>query len=292
MLHSSSSGSGTSGAVSSRGSKGSVSELASIKEEGSAVESNKAGRGFLEGLYKHNDFLPLKKLDSTDMGLIFKDCRLNVYGHPAVKPPLIKAVLKNRTNMIQTLLELEADPNVADAEYGITALSWAGRRGCDQCVQALVAGGADVNSLDFFGSTPLSAAVEEKRHKLVRFLCEEKANVNHVTGDGVGPLWYAQSSEMMNILIHYKIDTSFRSVATGANILCDLTSRIPTHPTETEDILEMIKIVSANGCDVVVSDIKGQTPLLNAANAKRQDIVQYLLKVGCSIEVFNGLVVQ
>lgn len=45
------------------------------------------------------------------------------------KPALIKAVLANNINVVLTLLELSASPDIADLEYGITAIGWAARKG-------------------------------------------------------------------------------------------------------------------------------------------------------------------
>jgi cytochrome c len=59
-------------------------------------------------------------------------------------PPLKAAIAKSKPELITLLLAHGADPNVAVGDQ--TALHEAVRRGCLDCVKALVAAGADVNA--------------------------------------------------------------------------------------------------------------------------------------------------
>lgn len=74
---------------------------------------------------------------------------------------------------------------------GLTALLFAVREGSLDCVQLLVAKGADVNQTAVDGSGPLLVAVQNGRYDIARFLLEHGANPNQTNAKGWTPLYLA-----------------------------------------------------------------------------------------------------
>ena len=95
-------------------------------------------------------------LDAAKL-LIDRGADVNV-GSKISGPPLKAAVAKSKPELITLLLAHGADPNLTVGDQ--TALHEAVRRGCLECVKALVAVGADVNApgADLVARTPIHLA--------------------------------------------------------------------------------------------------------------------------------------
>jgi uncharacterized protein len=83
-----------------------------------------------------------------------------------------------------------AAPTTA-AKGGLTALLFAARQGAVDCVQVLVAAGADVNEASVDGSSPLLVAVQNGSWDIARFLLDHGANPNLANAKGWTPLYLA-----------------------------------------------------------------------------------------------------
>jgi ankyrin repeat protein len=160
------------------------------KAQGQIVKGEYADTTTFRFLPQHYHLLPY-------YGEVFRYSRKNNYQHPTIKPPLITAVFENNVNIALCLVENGAQPDIVDQEFGLTALSWAIKQGDDQMVKKLVEADADTNAVDFLNQTPLIHAVEGRKNKIVKFLLDEKANINYIDGTGRNALWYAKSLEMV-----------------------------------------------------------------------------------------------
>ncbi len=143
---------------------------------------------------------------------------------------LMIASKHRRVRLIKVLLASEADVN-KKSELGETALHVAARRGWSErerwggpifvssqivdkpskakkvpylkVMQLLIKAGADVNSADRFGKTPLIKAVKRSSIKSVELLLKSGADVNAVDNDGSSVLmesvkgWYPASAELL-----------------------------------------------------------------------------------------------
>jgi uncharacterized protein len=74
---------------------------------------------------------------------------------------------------------------------GLTALVYAARENCLECVKVLVASGADVNQTTKYGWTPLLTATQNRHYKLAEYLLEHGANPNLSNKGGWRPLYIA-----------------------------------------------------------------------------------------------------
>ena len=138
--------------------------------------------------------------------------------------PLMFAAAQGRADAVKALLARRADPNAATqvskiitmgerykaktegkgtreitseggrsditAMGGMTALTFAAREGHLAVVQALVAGGADVNKVQGADElSPITLAIINGRLDIAAYLLEHGANPNLLAKSGVGPLW-------------------------------------------------------------------------------------------------------
>ena len=96
--------------------------------------------------------------------------------------------------------------------------------------------------LEFFeplilGKSPLMAAVEQKRLKVVRYLVENKADVNFINPrSGEGVLWECQSAEMLKLLLSHKIDMNWRCATHKGTALLNFAQRRCRTKMEAEEI--------------------------------------------------------
>ncbi|KAJ6051209.1 hypothetical protein N7499_010572 [Penicillium canescens] len=91
------------------------------------------------------------------------------------------------------LLEQGADPDSTD-KAGRTPLSWAAQKGNEPMIQLLLENGADPNLGDNDGRTPLAWAAEREREETVKILLENGANLNSMDNYGQTPLSWAEKS--------------------------------------------------------------------------------------------------
>jgi ankyrin repeat protein len=107
---------------------------------------------------------------------------------PGFQSPALHAVITGSTDnereeweraeQIRWLLGRGADPDIADALNGQTALHLAAAYGTEEIARALCDGGADTNARDHEGRTPLHTAAGKGQARLVRLLLEVGADPN------------------------------------------------------------------------------------------------------------------
>jgi ankyrin repeat protein len=74
---------------------------------------------------------------------------------------------------------------------GLTALVFAARQDCLECVKDLLAAGADVNEKTHYGWTALLTATQNRHYKLGAYLLDHGANPNISNNGGWSPLYIA-----------------------------------------------------------------------------------------------------
>ena len=88
---------------------------------------------------------------------------------------------------MEILLAAGANLNTADA-YGVTPICIAAHKGHLQVVGMLLAAGADRNAADEYGATPILAAAENGNHQIVDMLLAAGADKN-AADDGRTPIF-------------------------------------------------------------------------------------------------------
>jgi ankyrin repeat protein len=143
--------------------------------------------------------------------LIEAGARVNVVEKVQEQTPLMwaAAATRNAAEMVKVLVAKGAAVNARAkfsdwpsqitseprAQYhssgGLTPLLYAARGGCYGCVEALVAGGADVNLPTPEGVTPILMALDNGHHGIARFLIEHGGNPHVWDVYGRTPLYIA-----------------------------------------------------------------------------------------------------
>lgn len=126
-------------------------------------------------------------------------------GADAVPEALHKAISKGRPQVVELLVESDADLETTD-EYGRTPLMHACRYGYRSICDYLIRKGSDVNFTAPNGSTPLIAACGNKNEKLMILLLKNGANADHANNAGETALSIAKkhrNDEMIKMLLSY-----------------------------------------------------------------------------------------
>jgi ankyrin repeat protein len=130
--------------------------------------------------------------------LIKAGAKVNVVEQFHNQTPLMYAAAagKNAGEMVKLLLSKDANPkpralysdwpsqitSEPRAQYrpvgGLTAMLYAARSGCHDCVEALIASGADVNMPTPEGVTPLMLALDNDHNDVAKLLMDHGANPN------------------------------------------------------------------------------------------------------------------
>ena len=172
---------------------------------------------------------------------------------PTLRGRTVGLVPGSHTNYVETLsILLAAGPNLdlRDPRHGRTALGWAVRQGCTTAVAALLGAGADVNTPNKYGYTPLHEAAEME----------------------------APPAVLSNIVV--------RLIDAGANIEArDKFRGTPLHKASNHGQLVMAQLLVAAGADVNSRGPTGCTPLLFAIDRGDQALSGLLLDHGARFDI-------
>lgn len=173
---------------------------------------------------------------------------------------------------------------------GLTALLYAARNGCYQCVDALIAAGADVNMPTPEGVTPLMLALDNDHNSVAKLLLDRAAN------PGVWD-WWGRTALYIAIDRKAAVDAPTRGGALGRG----RGGRGGPSPASSVSSMDVIDALLAAGVDLnpqlnmhrpsrggnsgrFVEEFlnTGCTPLMRAVIANDIEVAQVLLEKGAS----------
>jgi serine/threonine-protein phosphatase 6 regulatory ankyrin repeat subunit B len=182
--------------------------------------------------------------------------------------------------VVRELLEHGANVNTADNE-GETPLHIAGWEGHVEVVQELLEHGANVNTADIYGRTPLHVAVWKGRAEVVRELLEHGANVNNADKDGRTPLHMAGRKRRVEVVREL--------LEHDANVnTADIDGRTPLHTAGLYGHVEVVRELLEHGADVNTADKDGRTPLHIAGRYGHVKVVRVLLENGADVNTADN----
>jgi ankyrin repeat protein len=190
-------------------------------------------------------------------------------------PPLSMALESNDYALAQFLIEGGADVNTVNA-FGVSPLIYATSRGLKDIVKLLVEHGADVNSPNLHGDTALHCAIRNGLTDIVKLLVEHGADVNAKNRDGNMPLIFAARDTLTDI-VKLLVDSGADINAKNNNGYTPLFHAITNRQTN------IVKLLVEHGADVNSPDIHGDTALHCAIRNGLQDIVKLLVEHGADI---------
>ena len=185
-----------------------------------------------------------------------------------------------RQEIVRILLSAGASPNVHDGGEGLTPLQEAARCEDIEMIDLLLKYGADLempcDTDNMVGRTALSYAVNYLREETAQHLIECGANVNAQSENHDSPLGYACDE-------HFHSDTA---VVWKDGLI------VPEIPDDQRDEakLRLARLLIKHGADVNNRTWSGQTPLIEACNAKhitqaRRSLIRLLIDTGAEIDV-------
>jgi len=175
----------------------------------------------------------------------------------------------NNTEMTKRLVTIGSDVNKKNIS-GYSSLHHAASRGDKGLVELLIAKGANVNTQDRWGVTPLHCICEGFRTK------DEEAIASRSRDNGAGGL----DCQLGTKNEEAKIEVAKVLIAHGADVnKASSSGTTPLHAAAYLNKLEMAKLLVAHGADVsaVATRIWGYTPLHMASKYGSKEVVQFLL---------------
>ncbi|MHC4538484.1 MAG: ankyrin repeat domain-containing protein [Planctomycetota bacterium] len=160
------------------------------------------------------------------------------------------------------------DPTVKlSRTWATTALHYASEKGHQEVVELLIANGANVNTKDNDGQTPLDIAVRRGHKDIVELLQVKVADSSIHMAAFVGSLDKLQSF-----------------VRTGTDIDAkDEEGRTPLLRAVTGGHIEAVRFLIESGADVNIRDKQGYVPLVHALWGLDSDMVKLLLAKGANV---------
>ncbi|PPQ63235.1 hypothetical protein CVT24_005695 [Panaeolus cyanescens] len=188
------------------------------------------------------------------------------------------AAQNNQLSLIRTLIT--EDPklvNAVDADER-TPLHWAASSGSIDIVRFLIDQKAEVDKVDGSGWTPLHIAVSAGHENVVRELIGAGADVNGKNDKGLTPLHYAASKSRIDIgklLISRGADTNAR----------DKANQLPLHRAATTGSIGFIRMLlesssPSNKLRLNTADRVGNTPLHLAMDSAHAEAAILLINAG------------
>eukprot|EP01061_Rhynchopus_euleeides_P005264 TRINITY_DN1451_c0_g1_i1.p1 TRINITY_DN1451_c0_g1~~TRINITY_DN1451_c0_g1_i1.p1 ORF type:complete len:823 (+),score=360.46 TRINITY_DN1451_c0_g1_i1:122-2590(+) len=183
---------------------------------------------------------------------------------------LCDAACTGNLKELENLLDKGLDPNTSDYDKR-SALHLAADNGELDCARLLIARGATVDSLDRWGNTPYSGAVQRGHDGVATFLKEKGAKARKLqsTDDGATLLCAAAGAgnlAKLKDLIEGGISPS----------VTDYDDRGAIHLASEEGHLDIVKYLVDKGVEVNLQDRWGTTPLTGAENSDQSEIAHFL----------------
>ncbi|KAJ3490854.1 hypothetical protein NLI96_g1136 [Meripilus lineatus] len=188
------------------------------------------------------------------------------------------AALNRQTGLLRSLLS--QDPSLRDSQDadGRTALHWAASSGSLEIVRYLLDQKAQVDVPDQSGWTPLHIAVSAGHEDIVRELVGAGSDIKKTNDKGLTPLHYAASKS--------RVDIGKLLVARGADINArDKANQTPLHRAATTGSTGFIKLLleppeGSPKTRLNTGDRVGNTPLHLAMESAHAEAACLLIEAG------------
>jgi ankyrin repeat protein len=184
--------------------------------------------------------------------------------------------------------QVTAEPRMqARPTGGFTPLLYAARRGCAQCAELLIKGGADVNLTDPDGVTPLLLAALNFSFDTAALLVRHGADVDRWDIWGRSPLYAAV--DMNTLPISGRADRPTLDNTSGTELIRMLLEAGANPNLQLKLFPPYRSLRDDRGADALLA--VGSTPLVRAAKAGDLPAMQLLLAHGANVELptVNGI---
>lgn len=194
------------------------------------------------------------------------------------KRPLCVAARNGHVAMVDFLLQIGADPESRDY-LGRTPLLWAVRTGQEEVTKMLVQH-ADLETWDFSGYTPLSMAAEHGHGSIVSLLLDRGSDID-ASGTDETPL-SAAASNGRRAIVKLLLDRGAHIESQSGNGIAPLSCAAESGYKETA------KLLLTRGAKIEAKDSTGRTPLIFAASQGHPTLIQLLAHNGANLEATDN----
>jgi len=199
-------------------------------------------------------------------------------------PPMIELLVERGADIdarsaardYQRHITAEGRPKSLDSG-GFTPLLYAARENCMECVDVLLAKGADIDLADPDGVSPLHLAIMNANWDLAKKLIDAGADVNQWDTFGAAPLFTAVGGRTRNDGGRASIDPP--NEMSGLDIVKLLLDR-----GANPNMQLFFRPANVRGA----TNLRGSTALIRAANQNDMEVVKLLLERGADATVYQA----
>jgi ankyrin repeat protein len=190
---------------------------------------------------------------------------------------LHRAIINENTQVAEFLLNHGADIETVDA-FGNTPLLTSED---EDIIRLLVERGAHINAANSDGDTIMhNCSARGADDDILQFLLHHGASINSTNNKGETPLQLAIDNE--------QLDTASFLLQQGANPNThDKEGNTPLHQAVRENNEDIITLLLTNGTDSNITNTEGNTPLHTAVSFSPASIVKLLIHYGADVNAKN-----
>ena len=203
--------------------------------------------------------------------------------HKIIKKPIQWAASEGWKDMVEALVKAGANINENEGGWGTreTSLHIAAEKGAVDVTEGLLALGAEKETRDANGHTPLMKACEKGHEDVADRLLAAGAIVNTVTLEGVNALIFASISGHLGIvdrLVIHGANINHQNKTGWTALMCaSYIGRVP-----------VVDRLVGLGCDLNLQDSEEKTALMRACQHENVEIVKILLAHGADTQIKNN----
>ncbi|KAL8800854.1 MAG: hypothetical protein Q9182_004874 [Xanthomendoza sp. 2 TL-2023] len=192
--------------------------------------------------------------------------------------PLHIACEQGHVEVVQSLLDFNADTNIRGDNDGRNALHLAARSSVPAIVRLVLNQGVEVNARSSDKMTPLHIACLQENVEIVQSLLDFNADINLHNNKGENPLHFAARSgvpAIVRLLLNRGMEVNVRSTDGST----------PLHQASRFGHIEFIQLLLDFCADVNYHNLRGMNALYRAVSSDKLEMAQLLFEKGGTLTV-------